>query len=211
MSITVNSYFDFSRIQGVIFDLDGTLADSNPDFEGLRLELSIKPGADILGYIESISDPKLAAQAKEIVERYELESSNKATWIAGAEQLIELFTALQLPLAILTRNIPAAAAITLANLGLEIDLVLTRFDAKAKPHPEGVELICQKWQLEPANILFIGDYLYDLQTANNAGTKSVLYSPALIPDYASEADIVCRCYTSLIEYFKTQIRDSACC
>lgn len=207
MSITINSHFDFSRIQGVIFDLDGTLADSNPDFEGLRQELGIKSGTDILAHLESITDSEQAAKTKEIVERYELESSNRATWIAGAEQLIELFTRLQLPQAILTRNIPKAAAITLANLGLDLDLVLTRFDAKAKPHPEGVELICQKWQLEPANILFIGDYLYDLQTATNAGTKSVLYSPELIPDYASQADIVCRCYISLIEHFKTQISD----
>jgi HAD superfamily hydrolase (TIGR01549 family) len=207
LSITVNTHFDFSRIQGVIFDLDGTLADSNPDFEGLRRELGIKSGTDILAHIESITDTEQAAKTKEIVERYELESSNRATWIAGAEQLIELFTRLQLPQAILTRNIPKAAAITLANLGLDLDLVLTRFDAKAKPHPEGVELICQKWQLEPANILFIGDYLYDLQTATNAGTKSVLYSPELIPDYASQADIVCRCYISLIEHFKTQISD----
>ncbi|TRY15963.1 HAD family hydrolase [Shewanella hanedai] len=207
MSITINSHFDFSRIQGVIFDLDGTLADSNPDFEGLRQELGIKSGTDILAHLESITDTEQAAKTKEIVERYELESSNRATWIAGAEQLIELFTRLQLQQAILTRNIPKAAAITLANLGLDLDLVLTRFDAKAKPHPEGVELICQKWQLEPANILFIGDYLYDLQTATNAGTKSVLYSPELIPDYASQADIVCRCYISLIEHFKTQISD----
>ena len=207
LSITVNTHFDFSRIQGVIFDLDGTLADSNPDFEGLRRELGIKSGTDILAHIESITDTEQAAKTKEIVERYELESSNRATWIAGAEPLIELFTRLQLPQAILTRNIPKAAAITLANLGLDLDLVLTRFDAKAKPHPEGVELICQKWQLDPANILFIGDYLYDLQTATNAGTKSVLYSPEFIPDYASQADIVCRCYASLIEHFKTQISD----
>jgi HAD superfamily hydrolase (TIGR01549 family) len=190
-----------------LFVFEGTLADSIPDCEGLRRDLVLKSGTDILAHIESITDTEQAAKTKEIVERYELESSNRATWIAGAEQLIELFTRLQLPQAILTRNIPKAAAITLANLGLDLDLVLTRFDAKAKPHPEGVELICQKWQLEPANILFIGDYLYDLQTATNAGTKSVLYSPELIPDYASQADIVCRCYISLIEHFKTQISD----
>ncbi|MBW8184524.1 HAD family hydrolase [Shewanella nanhaiensis] len=205
MSIRVNTHFDFSHIQGVIFDLDGTLADSNPDFEGLRRELGLKSGTDILAHMESITEPVLASKTKEIVTRYELESSSRATWVAGAEQLVALFRRLKLPQAILTRNIPQAAGITLANLGLEMDLVLTRFDAKAKPHPEGVELICEQWQLEPANILFIGDYLYDLQTARNAGTKSVLYSPDLIPDYASQADIVCQCYTALIQHFNAQL------
>ena len=79
MSITINSHFDFSRIKGIIFDLDGTLADSNPDFEGLRQELGIQPGVDILAYIDSISDPQLAIQTKNIVTRYELESSHNAT------------------------------------------------------------------------------------------------------------------------------------
>ena len=209
MSITINSDFDFSQIKGVIFDLDGTLANSNPNFEGLRTELGIKPATDILAYVESIIDPTLAKQTQAVVSRYELESSHNAKWIIGAEQLISFFKQLQLPQAILTRNMPEAANITLANLGIsigvDIDPLLTRFDAKAKPHPEGVELICKQWQVNANSILFIGDYLFDLQTANNAGTKSVLYSPNITPEYGATANIVCGCYLALIDYFQAQL------
>ena len=210
MSITINSHVDFNQIKGVIFDLDGTLANSNPNFEGLRAELGIKPGTDILSYVNSITEPTLAEQTHAIIKHYELESSHGATWIAGAQQLMAFLTSLRIPQAILTRNMPEAAHITLANLdltvGTDFDPLLTRFDAKAKPHPEGVELICAKWQIKPANILFVGDYLFDLQTANNAGTRSVLYTPSLIPDYANQADIVCGSYLTLIDYFHSQLQ-----
>ncbi|WP_299808953.1 HAD family hydrolase [uncultured Shewanella sp.] len=210
MSITVNRHFDFSQIHGVIFDLDGTLADSNPDFTGLRAELGIEASTDILGYVNSITEPEYALKTQAVIKRYELDSSHSATWIDGAQQLIAFLKQRQIPQAILTRNMPEAANITLNNLGLEIgsdiEVLLTRFDAKAKPHPEGVELICAKWQIKPANILFVGDYLFDLQTANNAGTRSILYTPSLIPDYANQADIVCSCYLTLIDYFRSQLQ-----
>ncbi|MCG9729128.1 HAD family hydrolase [Shewanella sp. Isolate13] len=210
MSITINKAFDFSQIKGVIFDLDGTLANSNPNFAGLRAELGIAPATDILSYVNSITEPTLAEQTQAIIQHYELESSHGATWIAGAPQLMAFLTSLHIPQAILTRNMPEAAHITLANLdltiGVDFDPLLTRFDAKAKPHPEGVERICAQWQIKPANILFIGDYLFDLQTANNAGTKSILYTPSVIPDYAYQADIVCQCYLTLIDYLRSQLQ-----
>lgn len=210
MSITINSHVDFSQIKGVIFDLDGTLANSNPNFEGLRAELGIKPGTDILSYVNSIKEPTQAEQTHAIIKHYELESSHGATWIAGAQQLMAFLTSLHIPQAILTRNMPEAAHITLANLnltvGTDFDPLLTRFDAKAKPHPEGVERICEQWQIKPANILFIGDYLFDLQTAHNAGTKSILYTPSVTPDYADQADIVCQCYLTLIDYLRAQLQ-----
>lgn len=210
MSITINKAFDFSQIKGVIFDLDGTLANSNPNFAGLRAELGIAPATDILSYVNSITEPTLAEQTQAIIQHYELESSHGATWIAGAPQLMAFLTSLHIPQAILTRNMPEAAHITLAKLdltiGVDFDPLLTRFDAKAKPHPEGVERICAQWQIKPANILFIGDYLFDLQTANNAGTKSILYTPSVIPDYANQADIVCQCYLTLIDYLRSQLQ-----
>lgn len=209
MSITINNAFDFSQIKGVIFDLDGTLADSNPNFAGLRAELGIAPQTDILAYIESITDPVLAQHTQQVITRYELESSHNAQWISGAKQLMTFFKQQQLPQAILTRNMPQAAKITLGNLGIkvgvDIDPLLTRFDAKAKPDPQGVQLICQQWRIKTAEILFIGDYLFDIQTANNAGSLSVLYSPSLVPEYAASANIVCGCYLSLVEHFKQQL------
>ncbi|MCL1091405.1 HAD family hydrolase [Shewanella profunda] len=188
-----------SDIRGVIFDLDGTLAHSNPDFKGLRAELGIDSGTDILGYIHSLDSTQAKMQALEIVHEYERQSSLKASWIEGAEALLSFLKSKPLPLAILTRNMPEAAQITIDKLGIDIALVLTRYDAQPKPHPEGIHLICQQWQLAPADILYVGDYLFDLQTARNAGSRCALYCPEIIPDYAHDADMLITCYHSFIQ------------
>ncbi|MEI8602125.1 HAD family hydrolase [Shewanella sp. PP-Sp27a-2] len=197
--ITRLSDLKLKDIRGVIFDLDGTLAHSNPDFAGLRRELGIHSGTDILAHVDSLSAGEAQAQALEIVHEYERQSSLKASWIDGARELIECLRAKSLPLAILTRNMPEAAQITIDKLGIDIELVLTRYDAQPKPHPEGIHLICQQWQLAPADILYVGDYLFDLQTARNAGSRCALYCPDIIPDYAHDADMLVACYHSFIE------------
>ena len=197
--ITRLSELKLQDIRGVIFDLDGTLAHSNPDFAGLRRELGIHSGTDILAHVDSLSAGEAQAQALEIVHEYERQSSLNASWIDGARELIECLRAKSLPLAILTRNMPEAAQITIDKLGIDIALVLTRYDAQPKPHPQGIHLICEQWQLSPADILYVGDYLFDLQTARNAGSHCALYCPEIIPDYAHNADMLVTCYHSFIE------------
>ncbi len=110
--------FKLSNIRGVIFDLDGTLAHSNPDFKGLRAALGIASGMDILEHIHSLETTMAKMQALEIVHDYEIESSRQASWIEGAQALIAFLKAREMPLAILTRNMPEAAKITIENSGL---------------------------------------------------------------------------------------------
>lgn len=197
--ITRLSDLQLKDIRGVIFDLDGTLAHSNPDFPGLRRELGIAPNTDVLAYANSLSEESARLAALEIIHEYEKSSSKASSWVEGARELIAYLQAKSLPLAILTRNIPEAAHITISRLGIDIELVLTRHDAQPKPHPEGIQLICQQWQLAPTEILYIGDYLFDLQTAQNAGSRCALYFPDTVPDYAHEADMIVGCYHRFIE------------
>ncbi|MFD1007168.1 MULTISPECIES: HAD family hydrolase [Oceanisphaera] len=197
--ITRLSDLKLNDIRGVIFDLDGTLAHSNPDFLGLRRELGISPGMDVLAHAESLSEEAARSRALELIHEYEIRSSQTSTWVEGARELIEYLQSKSLPLAILTRNIPEAAQMTINKLGIDISLVLTRHDAEPKPHPEGIQLICQQWQLAPADILYVGDYLFDLQTAQNAGSRCALYFPDAVPDYALGADMLVTCYHSFIE------------
>lgn len=203
--ITRLTDIELEQIRGVIFDLDGTLAHSNPDFKGLRAALGIGSGTDILEHIHSLDTTMAKMQALEIVHDYELASSRQASWIEGAQALIAFLKMRQLPLAILTRNMPEAAKITIEKLGIDIPLVLTRYDAEPKPHPQGIHLICEQWQLSPADILYVGDYLFDLQTAQNAGSRCALYCPEEVPDYALAADLLIGNYQSFIEAWAVAI------
>lgn len=200
--ITDGSDFKFDEIQGVIFDLDGTLAHSNPDFPGLRRELGMSSGADVLAHVDRLTDASERNRALAIIHEYECRASHTSSWVEGAKELIAFLRARGLPLAILTRNIPEAAQLTINKLGIDIDLVLTRHDARPKPHPEGIQIICRQWQLAPADILYVGDYLFDLQTAQNAGSRCALYFPDTVPDYAYGADLLVACYHRFIDAWR---------
>ncbi|WP_228289639.1 HAD family hydrolase [Shewanella cyperi] len=195
----LQSGFSLTDIDAVVFDLDGTLAHSNPDFAGLRAELGIPPGTDILAHLHSLQGQREFEAASAIVHRYEMDSSAKACWIDGARELVLHLQHQGLPLGILTRNIREAAQLTLSRLELSLEWVLTREDAPAKPDPAGLRHICQAWQLAPARVLYLGDYLFDVQTATNAGCRSGLYWPgeAPLPGYAAQADMLVPCYHGL--------------
>jgi phosphoglycolate phosphatase-like HAD superfamily hydrolase len=51
-------------------------------------------------------------------------------------------------------------------------------------------IICRAWQLDPAEVIFVGDFHFDLIAGRRAGMTTVLYAPLERPDYADEADFV---------------------
>ena len=56
------------------------------------------------------------------------------------------------------------------------DMVVTALDVKnPKPHPESVEMILQKLNLNKGETVFVGDSEVDQQTAKSSGVKFVAY------------------------------------
>ena len=96
--------------------------------------------------------------------------------------------------AVLTRNSRASAAAVLARCGLLplVDPVVSRDDAPYKPQPEGVWRICAAWGLAPAEVLVVGDYVFDLQAGRRAGARTALLTHGRDWPFAGEADLVFR-------------------
>ena len=93
----------------------------------------------------------------------------------------------------------------LQRLGITVDLVLTREDAPAKPDPTGLLIIAGHWQKAPADLLFIGDFHFDLTTARAAGMPSCLY---LNPDnghYRDQADFVLQHFAELAQSYQQKM------
>ena len=176
-----------ANIKGFIFDLDGTLVTSQLDFNYLRGVLQCPPEQDILRFISALSTQE-QTRANKVVEDYELQDAYNGVWIEGAEQLIRTLTQRQLPVAIVTRNSKQATALKLANNQLFFDLILTREDAPPKPDPSALLHIAQRWKIPVTELAYVGDYLYDIQAAKNAGMLAYLYAPDTQPDYAQQAD-----------------------
>ncbi|MCT4641145.1 MAG: HAD family hydrolase [Bacteriovoracaceae bacterium] len=193
------------RFQGVIFDLDGTIVDSQLDFDLMRQEIGIPNKKPILEYLARQTDQNFIKNAFEIIHQHELKGAINSTLIRDFKSFYDLLTNKNIPTAILTRNSLEVAIISIKKHQLKFDQVLSRDCAKAKPHPDGIFKICKKWNLNPKNILYIGDYKFDIETAANAGATSALILNKNNNEFKQSADIVFEEYKELIRYFKKSV------
>ncbi|MEW9799279.1 HAD family hydrolase [Alteromonas sp. CYL-A6] len=165
---------DLTGISGVIFDLDGTLVESRLDFRRMRADVGCPEGEDILKFVDAIDCPEQQRQAHAIIQQHELDDARSATWLPNGKRMVSRVREQGLPMAIVTRNSPEATRIKLVNNAIPIDLVLTRDDAPPKPDPTALLMVARHWQLPPAHCLYVGDFIYDQQAAENAGMRWLL-------------------------------------
>tara|TARA_A200000113_G_scaffold152289_1_gene137212 strand:+ start:538 stop:1074 length:537 start_codon:yes stop_codon:yes gene_type:complete len=162
---------NLSGIKGVIFDLDGTLVESSLNFTQIRIDVGCPQHEDILTFVDALSCATTKANAHRTILQHELDDAQNAQWLPIGKAMVEKVQACNLPMAIVTRNCRQATAIKLANNNIPIDYVLTREDAPAKPDPTALLMVANTWQLQPEDCLYVGDFIYDQQAAENAGMK----------------------------------------
>lgn len=156
--------------KGVIFDMDGTILDSCLDFSLIKKQIGCPTESDILEFIEGLSSEQQKL-ATAIVLKHELHDAHTSTWLCGAQETIMSLHKRNFPMAIVTRNSHQATHIKLHNNNVPISTVITREKMPAKPDPTALLCIAAKWDLEPRNLLFVGDYHYDELAAIRAGMQ----------------------------------------
>ena len=177
------------KLLGVIFDLDNTLVSSSLNFDSIREALGCSKNIDLLNFVDSLPNQQRIA-AQQVLVDYEINDAYSASKLAGTDELLALLSKLSIPCAIVTRNCKQAALIKLNNNNIDVPILLTREDHKAKPAPDALLHLAQYWNTPPENLLYVGDYLYDVQAAQNANTMSCLITYAKALSYADLADIV---------------------
>lgn len=175
------------NIFAVVFDLDNTLVSSSLNFKEIKAVINCPEKEDILNFINSLStdtSTEQKRQAQQVVNDYEMADAIAAKKMPGTDDLLQLLKRLNIPCAIVTRNNKAAARLKTSNNGIDIPLLITREHFPAKPAPDALIYLANYWQIKPENILFVGDYLYDIQMAINANTQSCLLSYGQTLEYA---------------------------
>ena len=163
-----------NSIKGFIFDLDGTLADTKLDFAKMCTDAGLPVGTKILEHCASLNDPVQVKQILSVVEQHELEDANHAEWFLDAETVLHEFNRANIPMAIVTRNMREAARITIERLGIPIDLVITREDCLPKPNPDGLLMVAKQWDISPSELVYVGDFQFDLIAAKQAQMMACL-------------------------------------
>ena len=186
-------------IHGLIFDLDGTLADSQLDFDAMRREMVLPPELPILEALDRL-EPAHAAHCRAVLDRHESAGAQRAALLPGVAELFALLNDRGLRHAVATRNSRRITDATLARLGLAIDLSLTRDDGPVKPDPWPVLHVCQRWGLPPADIVVVGDYRFDVECGRAAGCRTVLLTHPADPETYPNAEQADLLLASLAEY-----------
>lgn len=185
-------------IKGVIFDLDGTLVSSELNFSLIKAQVGCPAEQDLLDYIEQLPSPYMREEAMNIVHQHELLDAQSAKLLPGVVEAVKALQAKNIPMAIVTRNFDKAATLKLQNNPLPIETVLTRTDAPAKPDPSALLTVATQWEMPVDNVIYVGDYLYDIQAAHNANMRACLYAPDATPGYAEQADFVIHAFDELV-------------
>jgi phosphoglycolate phosphatase/pyrophosphatase PpaX len=201
----------------IVFDMDGTVIQSNIDYFGIRQKMwdilhdvvseedyrnivdsprSIIELVDLIGLNDKTNTK--VKQAWDLIHKGEIEGYEDASVDKEVYETLEYLKDQKYTMIIYTNN-----SRTLTDYGLEnfklnhyFDFVLTRDDVKnPKPHPEGLEIILEKYLLPNTDVLFIGDSWIDAETAVNARVKFIYFGSegapgtrrkVIQPDYTIE-------------------------
>lgn len=186
----------FEGARAVLFDLDGTLVETDIDFAKLRaatLQLIAEYGVDTsplqsldaLGAVEHAAN-QLRSEGK-VHEGEELRRRAFARLQAmemaycatprPVPSMYDLLNDLQdtgARIGIITRNDRQVALRTLEQLQIPYDLLVSRDDVpNVKPHPQHVTVALQAWNITPEQCVVVGDYWMDVAAGKAAGCRTV--------------------------------------
>jgi len=183
-------------VRGVVFDFDGTLtAPAAIDFVAMRAAVGCPEGAGILRHVESLPSAGERAAAMARVEAIEAEAAGRSLPLPDAEALVAALRARGIPIGVLTRNSLASVRLALANFRVvteaQFAVIVTReAPHPPKPAPDGVISAARAMGLEPADVVMIGDYRYDIEAGAAAGARTIWIhhgerdvTPRPTPDY----------------------------
>jgi HAD superfamily hydrolase (TIGR01509 family) len=168
-----------------ILDWDGVLAETRLDFVPLRQKYF---GGEIVPLVEAakqLSEP-LRSEILAEIRRIEMEGAERATAVEGAKGLIEWLIANGKPWAVVSRNCRDSMTLAAEKCGIVLPPVtLSREDPYAKPDPRALALAAERLRVSLADCIMVGDFIYDIQAAHNAGIPSVLVRGAERPSEKS--------------------------
>lgn len=208
-----------SRVEAVLFDLDGTLIDTAPDFvriiKELCVEANVAPFDDDLIRVKvsegakamvrllypELSDDssELRSHLNEFLRRYAENIAVKSRLFDGMDEVLRDLEARQIPWGIVTNKLRvwSAALLDALDLSRRCAVLVCPDDVKhTKPDPEPMYLAASTIGIAPEHIIYVGDHPRDIDAGRAAGMKTVLaaygyLTPELAADLASwRADFI---------------------
>jgi len=192
------------RINSVLFDLDGTLADTSPDMAdalNILFKKIGKPSVDYelarkntsrgsialiqLGFEHPLEDPLRKQLQKQYLQIYAENLCNKTTLFPGVDELLNSLDENKTPWGIVTNKPANLAEPLLKELKIaERCGCLVSGDTlpKRKPHPDPLHHAAKILNIKEQDTIYIGDDPRDIQAGKAAGMATAVASYGYIQD-----------------------------
>jgi 2-phosphoglycolate phosphatase len=179
----------------ILFDLDGTLVDTAPDFvqavnqiraeEGLTLlaapiiRATVSQGIQgmvTVGFGLVKGEPRNEDIRHRVLKAYTNCSGRYATLFPGMLSLLDYLDETHIPWGIVTNKHSALSEPLIETLKLKARaacLVSGDTVAHPKPHPEPLLYACRQIGIAPEQCVYIGDAERDIQAGNRAGMTTI--------------------------------------
>lgn len=184
-----------SRPAAVLFDLDGTLADTAPDLGRCMNALLAEAGraamddAALRPYVSGGGVAMIAAAFgsglgasvrnrlhQRFLELYGEHLADSSRLFPGVGETLDAIEAAGGRWGVVTNKFAAFTLPLMRALGLDRRascMVSGDSAARAKPHPDPLLLACRKLALAPGQCVYIGDHRRDIDAARAAGMPSL--------------------------------------
>lgn len=183
------------QLDAVLFDLDGTLLDTAPDFHWVINELLTAEGRapvsyDFLRHYVSNGARAMVCAAFEItpedhcfpelhlrmLDLYLQHLDVDTVPFDGITELLSWLDQKQIPWGVVTNKpelytLPVMTGLDLISRAASI--VCPDHVHERKPHPESLHLACQQMSCEKGNVWYIGDHNRDIECGRRAGMTTI--------------------------------------
>lgn len=189
-----------TKLNAILFDLDGTLIDTAPDFiriiklmcakhnhpcptdtaireqvsAGARAMVRLMFGDELANMADT--DERMLAYRQEFLDLYEQDICVDSRLFDGLDVLLDALENKGVAWGIVTNKPRYLAEQLLDKLDLAkrcAVLVCPDDVANTKPDPEPMFLACQKLDIDPQNCIYVGDHIRDIQAGRASGMMTV--------------------------------------
>lgn len=215
-------------LQGVLFDLDGTLIDSAPDLAAAANAMRVERGLAALPYAalrpmvgsgargmvgaalqSAPGDEGFDALRTEFLARYEAALLERTHVFEAMLPLLDALERRACPWGVVTNKAHRFADPVIAGLGLDSRaavVIAGDTTAHSKPHPAPLLEAARRLGLAPATLVYVGDDLRDVQAGRAAGMATVAAAWGYLgqgePIEAWGADVVVQTPAELLEWLQ---------
>jgi phosphoglycolate phosphatase len=216
----------------VLFDLDGTLIDTAPEFVAIGLQLrqaaglpaiapeairrSVSDGA--IGMVAAAlematTDPTFEQWRQRFLNDYEKGLGQHSEPYPGLRALVSALGLSGIKWGVVTNKLSRFAHPLMEKMAFDppANIVITPDDVShPKPHPEALILACKRLNCPPDRSVFVGDHRRDIEAGNAAGCTTIAAAYGYLADGESatawEANAIAHSSLELSQMIENQLQ-----